>query len=82
MTEIRKSKQYLVMQGLGHAQVLAPRVEYWNLRFICNLVLGIYDFRHKISRQSHLSLTPARRDRLGSLSYNFYSCLYASRTLH
>ena len=50
------------------AQALAPRVEYWNLRparsglamaggFICNLVLGIYDFRHKNSRQSHLSLT-------------------------
>jgi len=26
------------------AQALAPRVEYWNLRFICNLVLGICDF--------------------------------------
>jgi hypothetical protein len=40
------------------AQALAPRVEYWILRparsylvmaggFICNLVLGICDFRHK-----------------------------------
>jgi hypothetical protein len=37
------------------AQALAPRVEYWNLKFICNLparrlfggVLGICDFRHK-----------------------------------
>jgi len=25
--------------------------------FICNLVLGICDFRHKTPRQSHLSLT-------------------------
>ena len=25
------------------AQALAPRVEYWNLRFIWNLVLGIWD---------------------------------------
>jgi len=28
-------------------------------------VLGICDFRHKTPRQSHLSLTPAKRDRLG-----------------
>ncbi len=40
-------------------------IEYWNLRFICNLVLGICTFRHKNPRQSHLSLTPAMRDRLG-----------------
>ncbi len=47
------------------AQALAPRVEYWNLRFICNLparrlfggVLGICDFRHKTSRQSRISLS-------------------------
>jgi len=26
------------------AQALAPRVDYWNLRFIWNLVLGIWDF--------------------------------------
>jgi hypothetical protein len=32
------------------AQALAPRVEYWNLRFICNLVLGICDFKHKTPR--------------------------------
>ena len=44
------------------AQALAPRVEYWNLRFICNLVLGICDFRHKTPRQSHLSLTSAMRE--------------------
>ena len=29
-------------------------IEYWILRFICNLVLGICDFRHKTPRQSHL----------------------------
>ena len=39
------------------AQALAPRVEYWNLEFIWNLVIGICDFRHKTPRQIHLSLT-------------------------
>ena len=32
-------------------------IEYWNLRFTCNLVLGVCDFSHKTPRQSHLSLT-------------------------
>jgi len=32
------------------AQALAPRVEYWNLKIICNLVLGICDFRRKTPR--------------------------------
>jgi hypothetical protein len=31
MTKIQNSKPVLV-------------IEYWNLRFICNLVLGIWDF--------------------------------------
>ncbi len=48
MTEIRKSKQYLVLEGLV--------IEYWNLRFVCNLALEICDFRHKTPRQTHLSL--------------------------
>jgi hypothetical protein len=39
------------------AQALAPRVEYWNLKFIWNLVLGICDFRHKTPRQSQTSPT-------------------------
>ena len=39
------------------AQALAPRVEVWDLEFICNLALGICDFRHKAPRQSHLSRT-------------------------
>ena len=59
MTEIRKSKQCVVLEVLV--------IEYWNLKFICNLVLGICDFRHKIPRQSRLSLTPAMRDRHGPL---------------
>ena len=42
MTEIRKSKQCLGLERLG---------------FICNLVLGICDFRHRNPRQSPLSLT-------------------------
>jgi hypothetical protein len=33
------------------------RFGIWNLRFICNLVLGICDLRHKTPRQNHLSLT-------------------------
>jgi len=31
-------------------------IEYWNLRFICNLVLEICDFRHKTPRQSRRTL--------------------------
>jgi hypothetical protein len=40
-------------------QSLSTGLEFavWNLRFICNLVLGICDFRHKTPRQGHLSLT-------------------------
>jgi len=49
MTEIQKSKQCLGLEGLV--------IEYWNLKFICNLVLGIYDFRHKTPRHSQTSLT-------------------------
>ena len=47
MTEIQKSKQGLGLEGLV--------IEYWNLKFICNLVLGICDFRHKTPRQSQIS---------------------------
>jgi hypothetical protein len=32
------------------AQALAPRVEYWNLKFICNLVLVICDFIPKTAK--------------------------------
>jgi len=32
-------------------------IEYWNLRFICNLVLVICIFRHKNPRHRHLALT-------------------------
>jgi hypothetical protein len=39
------------------AQALATRVEYWNLRFIWDLVLGICDFMHKTPRQSRRTLT-------------------------
>jgi hypothetical protein len=60
MTEIRKSKQYLVMQGLGHAQ---------RRRRVLNI--GICDFRHKILRQNYLSLTPARWDWLSLISQDF-----------
>ena len=49
MSEIQKAKQCLGLEGLV--------VEYWNLKFICNLVLGICDFKHKTPRQSHQSLT-------------------------
>ena len=49
MTKIQNSKSVLVF-------------EYWNLRFVCNLVLGVWDFID-LYRQSHPTLTPARRDR-------------------
>jgi hypothetical protein len=48
MTEIQKSKQCLGQEDLV--------IEYWNLKFICNLVLGICDFRHKTRRQSQITL--------------------------
>ena len=32
-------------------------IEYWNLKFICNFVLGVCDFKHKTPRQSQISLT-------------------------
>ena len=60
MTEIRKSKQCLALEGFGHAQRLRCVLNIG----ICNL-FGICDFRHKTPRQSHLSLTPAMRDRHG-----------------
>jgi hypothetical protein len=41
MTKIRNSKPVLV-------------IEYWNLRFVCNLVLGVWDFIY--------STTLAKRD--------------------
>jgi len=52
MIEIRNNKQKNKKNGFG------PCLEFeiWNLRFICNLVLGICDFRHKTPRQRHLSL--------------------------
>jgi len=58
MTEIQKSKQYLGLGGLVTCrEPLGRTIEYWNLKFICNLVLGICDFRHKTPRQSQISLT-------------------------
>ena len=49
MTEIRKSKP------VSSWNVLV--IEYSNLGFICNLVLGICVFRHKTTTQSHIFLT-------------------------
>ena len=42
MTEIQDSKpsQHLEKKNFKYVWV----IEYWNLRFICNLVLGIWDF--------------------------------------
>ena len=66
MTEIQKSKQCLGLEGLATCrEPLGRTIEYWNLKFICNLlarrlfggVLGICDFRHKTPRQSQISLT-------------------------
>jgi len=52
MTEIQKSKQ-CGLEGLV--------IEYWNLKFICNLVLGICDFKHKTPGQSQTSHTWPKR---------------------
>jgi hypothetical protein len=45
------------------AQALAPRVEYWNLRFICNLVLVICDFRPKTAKAEPSIFDMAHRTR-------------------
>jgi hypothetical protein len=52
MTEIRNNKQKNKKNGFG------PCLEFeiWNLRFICNLVLGICDLRHQTPRQSRRTL--------------------------
>ncbi len=47
MTEIQKSK--LVSSG----RVLV--IEYWNLKFICNLVLVICAFKHKFYGEPRIS---------------------------
>jgi hypothetical protein len=51
MTEIQNPKQ--------KKQSLCSGLEFaiWNLRFICNLVLGICDLRHQTPRQSRRTLT-------------------------
>ena len=57
MTEIQNPKQ--------KKTISLKRFGIWNLRFICNLVLGIFDLRHQTPRQSRGTLTPAIRDRHG-----------------
>jgi hypothetical protein len=52
MTQIQKSKPFY---GLEKEKPTVCR--YWILEFICNLVLGICDFRHKTPRQSPRPLT-------------------------
>ena len=42
MTKIRKSKQYLILEGLV--------IEHWDLRFICNLLLGICIFKTPVKK--------------------------------
>ena len=42
MTKFQNSKHTLV-------------IEYWNLRFVCNLVLGVWDFIH-LYQESHGAL--------------------------
>jgi hypothetical protein len=43
------------------AQALAPRVEYWNLRFIWDLVLVICDFRPKTAKAEPFIFDMAQR---------------------
>jgi hypothetical protein len=53
MTEIRNSKPVLV-------------IEYWNLQFICDLVLGVWDFYHSWA----IKITLTRKLALGIVSAN------------
>jgi hypothetical protein len=48
MTEIQNSKPsfYLKKENFKYVWV----IEYWNLRFICDLVLEIWDFSFGIGR--------------------------------
>ncbi len=39
MTKIQKSKQKM------HTQESLESIGYWNLRFICNLVLEVWNFK-------------------------------------
>ena len=50
MTEIQNPKPVLV-------------IEYWNLRFVCNLVLGVWNFKYSITPSLHYSskLAPQRK---------------------
>ena len=41
MTEIQNFKPYFISKKNPKYVWV---IEYWNLRFICNLVLGIWDF--------------------------------------
>ena len=34
-----------IQSASGGSNVFVLVIEYWNLRFICNLVLGIWDFK-------------------------------------
>jgi hypothetical protein len=57
MTEIQNPKQK--KQSLTRRKRLRCALNwfvFWNLRFICNLVLGICDLRHQIPRQSRRTL--------------------------
>ena len=50
MTEIRNFKRsHPPKKG---SPIYVWVIEYWNLRFICNLVLGIWDFGIRISKQA------------------------------
>jgi hypothetical protein len=48
MTEIQNSKRSYYLRRENYLYVLV--IEYWNLRFVCNLVLEIWDFGIRISK--------------------------------
>ena len=59
MTKIRNSKPVLV-------------IEYWNLRFVCNLVLGICDFISSSHSTSSfcMVISPAKPAKLAKRNVN------------
>ena len=48
MTEIQNSKLHIILKKEKPKYVWV--IEYWNLRFICNLVLEIWDFGMQIEK--------------------------------
>ena len=58
MTEIQNFKPYFISKKNPKYVWV---IEYWNLRFICNLVLGIWDFGFYYILESQPKVAPTWR---------------------